>query len=137
MKRILSYTILENGKLPEGAKQNLSTVIPLFAGKRVRFTIEEAKYKRSNKANNYYWGVIIPHVRKVRAELGDPVSEELIHEHLLLEFSPRVEGKYLLKEMGLRPMRSKEMNVEQFNQYVTAITAAMAQFGYPVPMEGI
>ena len=57
-----------------------------------------------------------------------------MHEDLLFEFAPRVEGKCFKINNGRRPMRSKEMSVKEFSEYVTVITAEMASFGSPVPM---
>mgnify|MGYP001558586097 CR=1 FL=1 len=65
--RKLFFKVLEGGKLPDGAKQNLLTILPGFAGKEVSLTIEEKKERRNNDQNAYYWSQIIPHVRKVRA----------------------------------------------------------------------
>lgn len=134
--RTIHAKLLDGGKLPEGAKSALATILPEFAGKEVSITIKEKKERRNNDQNAYYWGVIIPHVRKVRAEHGDPVSEDVVHEDLLFEFAPRVEGKALKTDNGKRPMRSKEMSVKEFSEYVTVITATMANLGFPVPLEG-
>lgn len=131
----LFFKVLEGGKLPDGIKQSLLMILPELAGKEVYLEITEKKEKRNNPQNSYYWSQIIPHVRKVRAELGDPVSEETVHEELLHEFAPRVEGKAIKTDYGNRPMRSKEMSVKEFSEYVTAITAAMAAFGHPVPIK--
>lgn len=132
MKR-LSFLVTEDGKLPEGIKSTLKWVIPSFAGKKVELSIGEAKDKRSLDQNAYYWTVVVPHVQKVRLENGDPVTEDTVHEDLLFEFSPRVDGKCIKINNGKRPMRSKEMSVKEFSDYVTAITSAMAAFGNPVP----
>ena len=114
MKR-LKFFVTSDGKLPEGVRETLKWLIPTFAGKQVELTLGEAKDKRSLEANSYYWAVILPHVRKVRFENGDPVSEEAVHEDLLVEFAPRVEAVGIKTMLSTRPMRSKEMNVHQFS----------------------
>lgn len=130
----LYFKMLDNGKLPESIKQNLIDVLPEYAGKEISITIQEKKKKRNLDQNSYYWYQIIPHVREVRFSNGDPTTDEAVHEDLLTEFAPRVEAVGIKTMQGKRPMRSKEMSVNEFSQYVTAITAAMADFGNPVPL---
>lgn len=130
----LCFTVLDSGILPDGIRATLARIFPGYAGQRLRMTIEVAKEKRSLSQNSYYWTAIVPHVRKVRADLGDPISIQAVHEDLLAEFAPIKQSKKLNGDIRLRPMRSKEMSVNEMSQYVTVITAAMAQFGYPVPL---
>lgn len=103
----------------------------------MRLVIEEAKDKRSLGQNSYYRGFILPHVRQVRFDGGDPISLDQAHEDLLEQFAPHVEGATLLGKKYSRPKRTHEMNVEEMANFITGITAQMAQFGSPVPMENI
>lgn len=130
-----TFCMMNDGKMPIGVKETLARIFPTFAGKKVKLSISEAKEKRSLEQNSYLYGVIEPHVRFVRAEMGDPVSLDQVHEDLLTEFAPTVTGKRIDGTIYIRPMRSHEMNVAQMADYVTAITARMAQFNYPVPMQ--
>lgn len=128
-----SFCVLENGKLPDGIKSILANIFPLYAGKRLKLTIAEHKEKRSLDQNSYYWSAIVPHVRKVRFDMGDPLSIEQIHEDLLSQFAPVKSSRRLDGSAYIRPMRSKEMSVGQMAEYITAITGVMAEFGFPVP----
>lgn len=133
----MSFYITPEGKLPIGIKETLARVFPSYAGKKLRLSIVEAKDKRSLDQNAYYWVAIVPHVRKIRFDMGDPVSLENVHEDLLAEFAPMVWRSKLLGKSYQRPMRSKEMNVEEMANYITAITARMAEIGNPVPVKEI
>jgi hypothetical protein len=128
-----SFCVLENGKLPEGIRNTLANIFPSYAGKRLKMTISEYKEKRSLDQNAYYWSGIVPHVRKVRFDMGDPLTIEQVHEDLLAQFAPGKEAKRLDGAPYNRPMRSKEMSVGEMAEYITAITACMAEFGHPVP----
>jgi hypothetical protein len=125
--------MMEDGKMPIGMRETLARIFPTFAGKKIKLSISEAKEKRSLDQNSYYWAAIVPHVRQVRFDMGDPVSLDECHEDLLTEFAPMVWKSKLMGKSYQRPMRSKEMNVEQMANYITAITAKMAEFGNPVP----
>lgn len=131
----LSFKVLENGRLPEGIKESLKWIFPSFAGKKIRLSIEESKEKRSLDQNSYYRGVVLPHVRKVRFEVGDPVNIDAVHEDLIKSFAPVINAKNMYGKAYTRPMRTHEMSVNEMAQFITAISAVMAQFGSPVPMQ--
>ena len=132
-KRTLYLQVLDDGQIPEGIKKSLVSIIKPMAGKRMNISIQETMDKRSRNQNDFYWAGIVPHVRKVRFESGDPVSTEQCHEDLLAQFAPTVVRTKLDNSTYTRPMRSKEMSVAEFAAFITAITETMASFGFPVP----
>lgn len=129
-----SFWMREDGKLPDSMKVTLARIFPSYAGKKISLDIHEAKDKRSLDQNSYYRGYILTHVRQVRFDNGDPISLDKAHEDLLEEFAPRIEGKMLAGKIYTRAKRTHEMDVKEMSDFVTAITATMANFGYPVPM---
>lgn len=129
-----SFSMLENGRMPEGMRATLKNVFPSYAGKKIKLSISESKEKRSLDQNSLYWVSIVPHVRKARFDMGDPLSIEQVHEDLLSQFAPTVESARLDGSVYVRPMRSKEMSVPQMAIYMTAITGFIAGLGYPVPL---
>ena len=133
----LSFFVEPSGLLPEVIRNRLKVVIPTFAGRRMTLELKEYQEKRSNDQNALLWSAINPHVRMVRFNFGDPVTMEQVHEDLLAEFAPTVQCKKLDGTYYWRPMRSKEMSVKQFNDYVTAIQARMAEFGEPIIIKDI
>lgn len=132
--REYNFMVGDNGKLSDASRQIMANVISTFAGKWIKIAVSERKEKRSLDQNSYYWGVIVPHVRKVRFESGDPLTAEQVHEDLLAQFAPSVTMKRLDGAIYTRPMRSKEMSVAEMATYITAITETMAAFGEPVPV---
>jgi hypothetical protein len=135
MSNTFSFCVLENGKLPPGMKVTLANVIPSYAGKWLNLTLAERKEKRTISQNDYYWVAIVPHVRKVRFDSGDALSIDQVHEDLLAQFAPSKIATRFDGERYSRPMRSKEMSVKEMADYITAITACMAEFGEPVPVK--
>lgn len=129
-----TFCMLPDGKMPDGMRMTLSNIFPSYAGKKIKLSISEAKEKRSLDQNSMYWAAIVPHVRKSRFDMGDPLSIEQVHEDLLAQFSPLVNGRVLKGSLYSRPMRSKEMSVEEMATYITAIIGFMATIGYPVPV---
>lgn len=137
MTKTLTFRVLDDGKIPSGIRHTLSLLFPAYAGKVLRLSISEAKDKRSLDQNSYYWVAIVPHMRKYRFECGDALSIEQVHEDMLEQFAPTVTAKRPDGTLYTRPKRSKEMDVSEMAQYITAITAWLATEGWPVPMEGI
>ncbi len=129
-----TFCMLENGKMPDGMRATLANVFPSYAGKKIKLSVSEAKEKRSLDQNSYYWVSIVPHVRKARFDMGDPLSIDQVHEDLLGQFSPTIGAKKIDGSVYARVKRSKEMTVNEMANYITAITGFMASIGYPVPV---
>lgn len=129
-----SFYMGMDGKLPMGMKQTLAYVLPAYAGQKVSLSISPAKEKRSLDQNDYYRGYVLTHVRRVRLENGDAVTLDAAHEDLLEEFAPRVEGVTLKGKQYSRAKRTHEMSAPEMSEFITAITARMAEFGEPIPM---
>lgn len=127
--------MLENGKMPDGMRATLANVFPSYAGKKIKLSISEAKEKRSLDQNSLYWASIVPHVRKARFDMGDPLSIEQVHEDLLAQFSPTIGCKRADGTKYIRTKRSKEMSVQEMATYITAISGFFATMGYPVPVQ--
>ena len=128
-----SFQVQDNGKLTDISRQIMANIIATLAGKRIKISVSEWKEKRSLDQNALYWAAIVPHVRKVRFDNGDPLTTEQVHEDLLAQFAPSVTMKRMDSTVYTRPMRSKEMSVPEMAAYITAITETMAAFGFPVP----
>lgn len=131
----LNFQVQDDGALTVAARKLCANAIAAHAGQWIKISIAERKEKRTLSQNDYYHGVIIPHVRLFRFDQGDPVSPEAVHEDLLAQFAPYVEAKRMDGTIYQRPKRSKEMSVDEMANYITAIQATMASFGAPVPME--
>lgn len=130
MVRPFTFMVDSKGVIPEGARKTCVNAIAQFAGKKIHITIAEAKDKRSLNQNALYWE-LVEHVRAVRADHGDVMSEDEVHEALLEQFAPRTESKGMDKNTYIRPVRSSAMNVEMMNDYITSIIAYMANAGFP------
>ncbi|MBP7662306.1 MAG: recombination protein NinB [Shewanella sp.] len=131
--KTFSFQVQDNGKLTDISRQIMANIIATLAGKRIKISVSEWKEKRSLDQNALYWAAIVPHVRKVRFDNGDPLTTEQVHEDLLAQFAPSVTMKRMDSTVYTRPMRSKEMSVPEMAAYITAITETMAAFGFPVP----
>ena len=106
-------------------------------GKRVEITIKEWKNTRRNRANRYYWGVVIPSVFKAFADMGIKlVNHEQAHESMRLKFLS-VEIK--TKEGSFKvPQSTTTMKVDEFANYIFVIIEYLRDyynFVVPQPSE--
>lgn len=76
------FFVSPEGKLPQGIKETLARVIPTFAGKKVRLTLEEAKPHSSDPQRRYYFGVIVESIQEMFKDAGTVISKDEMHEWL-------------------------------------------------------
>tara|TARA_R110002096_G_scaffold199134_1_gene382891 strand:- start:907 stop:1320 length:414 start_codon:yes stop_codon:yes gene_type:complete len=103
-------------------------------GKRVEISVKEWKNTRRNRANRFYWGVVIPSVFKAFADVGIKlVNHEQAHEAVRLKFlSVEVETK----EGSFRvPQSTTTMKVDEFANYIFVIIEYLRDYyNYNVPL---
>lgn len=126
---------IKEGKLV--TPKHLAAFFNAREGKQVKAILSEDIKRRSLNQNSYLHGVIIPHVREFRMEQGDTVSLEQVKEDLIAEFSPiNIEWKTLNGVKLYRQKRTHELTTQEMNNFITAITARLAEFGFTIPLEG-
>ena len=102
-------------------------------GKRVEVTIKEYKDTRSNRANRYYWGVVIPSVFKAFAEMGIKlVNQEQAHEMMRIKFL--MEEVQIGEESFRVPKSTTKMKTDEFANYIFVIVEYLREYySYVVP----
>lgn len=129
-----SFIVTPEGKLPQGIKTTLASLIPAFAGKKMRLTIEEAKDKRNLGQNSLYRGYVLPHLRMAMFQDGDARSLDEWHEVLLASFAPTIMREGLNGQRTQQPKRTREMSEKEMSDFIAAIDAETASRGYPRPI---
>jgi transcription antitermination factor NusG len=106
-------------------------------GKRVEVTIKEFKNTRSNRANRYYWGVVIPSVFKAFAEVGIKlVNHEQGHEACRIKFL--MEEIQVGEESFRVPKSTSRMKTDEFANYIFVVVDYLREyynFVVPEPRE--
>jgi hypothetical protein len=106
-------------------------------GKRVEVTIKEYKNTRSNRANRYYWGVVIPSVFKAFADVGIKlVNPEQAHEAMRIKFL--MEEIQVGEESFRVPKSTSRMKTDEFANYIFVIVDYLREyynFVVPEPKE--
>jgi len=102
-------------------------------GKRVEVSIKEWKNTRSNRANKYYWSVVIPAV----VEAFDGMGIKLVNTNQAHE-AMRI--KFLMEEIQVGdksfriPKSTAKMKTDEFANYIFVVVEYLRDFyNYVVP----
>lgn len=110
-------------------KRKLWGVLKHCSGKQ-RVEICRHRQRRSDRANRYYWGVVVPAARQALYETqGEMFDPEESHEFLKALFlsKPIVDkrtGELLATVVG----SSAKLNTEQFSDYVEKVRLWLADY---------
>ena len=74
------FKVLDNGKLPDGIKKTLANVIPTYAGKYMKLTIEEKRESPSDRQRRYYFKVIVPAFMK---HFDNGLNKDQMHDSMM------------------------------------------------------
>lgn len=124
-----------NGKLSPAISQSIAGLMRRMEGRKVSIAIKEARKRRSNKQNAYYFGVVVPAITQMFLGAGNDMDKEQVHEFLKLH----VGG---LKAVATQPngvkltvaQSSSKLTTVQWEDYCEKIRAWAAQFGVQVPL---
>ena len=102
-------------------------------GKRVEVSIKEYKNTRSNRANRYYWSVVIPSVFEAFAENGIKlVNQQQAHEMMRRKFL--MEEVEINRKPFMIPKSTAEMKIDEFSNYIFVVVEYLRDFyNYTVP----
>lgn len=119
-----------NGNLKRNREQ-IKQAIASFDGKEIIITIDKAKKTRSNKQNNFYWGVCIPLIQSgLKDATGEFFGNDNIHYDMLLKmFAPTFDVVNVHNGLVMsRQISSSEMTTTQFCSYILEIQKWAAEF---------
>ncbi len=133
----LSFQMMPDGKLPVGIRETLARSLPSFAGKRVRFTFEEAKKVRTLKQNRFYFGPMINAVRLWLLDNGAVFSAADVHEYLWRNVLKETEMVVMPDGSHFeRRLSSKDSTTAQWEKRMDIIRAWGAERGLELPFPG-
>lgn len=139
MSRLTYIGRIEDGKLQlsKPRRAEMLSDIVRYEGRQMEIELRPLP-RRSNPQNAYYWGCVIPEVRKALKDLGHEIDADLTHELLKSKFNKMTicdkEGE-VLGEIG---DTTTKMNKVQFMEYLDKIIDFAAQYlniTIPLPNE--
>lgn len=134
--RALEWIVtIVDGKLPRDVAHEIASVVRRMDGKRIALTIKDARRKRSNPQNRYYWGVVIPHVEAMFHEAGNDVDAETVHAFLKEHVGSLVDTMFLPDGKRRTVTRSTtNLTTLEFEAYMEKVRSWAASFGYEIPL---
>lgn len=97
-------------------------------------TLKEDKSRRTTRQNGYYFAAFVPAFQEFLRDQGEDGSKETTHELLKLECNPKMIVSPVTGEMKTVGGSTKNMNTQEFNQYLDRVAAFLAKFcGIAIP----
>lgn len=128
------YSRVTNGQLSDEAELAFIAELAHHDGKDICLTVERKRKKRSLNQNAYYFGVVIPLIRKMLEEYGNDVDDEETHS-FLKEHVGKLTGS-VVDSVGRRVAITKSsatLSTAEFENYLLRVTAWAAQEGVVIP----
>ena len=132
--RIVQNITIRGGKLVLPHRSQLISDIKIFKDGDYVLTIEKKSKKRSLSQNAYYWGVVVPLVKKGLNDVGYRMTTETTHDYLktnfnIIEIANEINGE-IISFIG----STTEMSTSQMMDYFAKITEWAAEFlGIEIP----
>ena len=132
--RIVQNITIRGGKLVLPHRSQLISDIKIFKDGDYVLTIEKKSKKRSLSQNAYYWGVVVPLVKKGLNDVGYRMTTEITHDYLktnfnIIEIANEINGE-IISFIG----STTEMSTSQMMDYFAKITEWAAEFlGVQIP----
>jgi hypothetical protein len=114
-RKVFRFDLQEKSK--DQLIQRFTEFLDKIRGGKYVITIEKQQRERSGEQNKFYWAIL----KQIEEQTGQ-LSEEL-HETF--------KAKYLVDRSAKLPRikSTSELNVIEFNEYISKICAGMADFG--------
>lgn len=117
---------IEKGKLKIRNRMMFDNELLSINGE-VLITIEKASKKRSNQQNRYYWGVVVPLMKKGLNDLGHELTEDDIHEYIKSKFNPQAITLEDTGEYFSFGRSTTELNTSEFMDMLASIQQFAAE----------
>ena len=114
----------------QGVITNPAVIRKAFDGlKDGRYIVDITKQnKRSNPQNAYYWGLVIPLLKKAFEDLGHELTAEEVHEFLKAKFNFKEIINQETGEVNQIPLSTTRLSKSEFSDYIEKIQIFAATF---------
>lgn len=130
---------VKNGRLQ--AYKRFIEVLKEFEGKSIELVIKTKRKYRSNDQNRYYFGVVVPLIKKrIEDDFGERMTKEEVHEFLKGKFNMEEKASQVTGELLHLPKSTTALSTTEFMEYVKIIRAWAIDFfemDIPEPNEQI
>lgn len=118
MKKVIGQGNVVNGVLTIRNRRIFDAELTTLSGE-VDITIKKSGRGRTNQQNRYYWGVVVPLVKKSLNDLGNELNDEDVHEFLKHKFNPK--DIILMEETFNYGASTTQMSTLDFMEFIDKI----------------
>lgn len=94
-----------------------------------KYTVDITRLsKRSLPQNNFYWGVVIPLMKKSFLDLGHELTAEEVHDFLKSKFNVKEIVNDGTGEVNQIPLSTTRLTKSEFSGYINRIQIFASQF---------
>lgn len=133
MAKTLTFKVLDTGKLPQGIRETLAALFPVYAGKVIKLSISESKKYRSNPQNRFWFGAMIPAIKEWFMEHGHNFSAEEIHEYMVKRVWKHTQIVLIENEPYERRLSSADLSTIEWEKYMDITRHWGAERGLILP----
>jgi hypothetical protein len=132
--KIEIITDVVNGKFKRNLNR-IQQVVKSLEGKEVKVVISQVFKKRSERQNNYYWGVVIPIMQNTMLDTGNAMDIDDIHLMLRVKFLKQIISiNEETGEVAERVKSTTELSTIEFMDFVSKVRFwAIDFFGVEIP----
>jgi len=118
----------QRGHLATDVRVQVADYLRTFAGRPVSIKVKQHRANRSDRANRYYFGVVVPMLAEFCGYDKDEMHETLAMKFLRIEDCPLTGAP--------RRKRTPKCDTQEFADYVDACIRLAAEHGVVIPEPG-
>jgi hypothetical protein len=130
------FVVLPGGKLPGPISKAIRSVLEGSVGKIVNVTVAQQEKIRSLKQNAFYWGFVIPPIRKRLIEAGNMMTPKQVHELIRQSVADSIFAMTIILPNGQPRIiyrSSTELTTTEWEDFVTLVRAWAGQWDIIIP----
>lgn len=127
MTKVFTILHIRNGEITN--PEALEKLYAALKSKDGKYILEgSAHNKRSNPQNRYYWGLVVPIVKKGIEDMGTELTSEETHEFLKSKFNYSELVNESTGQVEQIPRSTTALNKLKFSEYVEKIQRFASEF---------
>jgi hypothetical protein len=131
-------TRVKDGKLSTSVNKEIKIFLDMMEGKEIELVLKKARSKRTDRANRYYFGCVVPIVCAALKDLGHTLNKVECHEWLKMTFNYTSLADGHGNHIADIPRSTTELTKTEFGEYIERIAqwcAEILDIVIPAPNE--
>jgi hypothetical protein len=130
------FEVLPGGRLPGPISKAIRSVLEGSVGKIVNVTVAHQEKIRSLKQNAFYWGFVIPPIRKKLIASGNMMTPRQVHELIRQDIAGAVFAMTIILPNGQPRIiyrSSTELTTAEWEDFITMVRVWAGKWEIHIP----